>query len=205
MKGDAISSVRGRVTLWRVDDATGLRTPIVHKSNQIQYSWGFIAAKQLGYRRTSDRPDYHISAMYIEYENQADPETPISVSPFERNVGLDYYNAMALSPVRDYLRVPLRLEPTLTIAPGFEEYFIDGQNGNQLTFFSQTSGTTGVNGKTFGASANSKVYAAALVATPVFSDRTHDVIFARTYFDVGDQTTKEPSSQIGITWDISFE
>lgn len=204
-KVDAFCSVRGRVTLWKVDDATGLRTPIVSKTNQIQYSWGFIAAKQLGYRRNAERPDYYISGMYMEYENQADPETPISVAAFERSLGLPYYNSLATSEDRDYLRVPLRLEPTLTIATGFSDYFVEGQSGNQLTFFAQTAGTSGVNGKAFGASVNSKVYAAALVATPVFSDRTHDVIFARTFFDVGDQTTKEPSSQIGITWDISFE
>lgn len=204
-KVDAFCNVRGRVTIWSVDENTGLRTPIVRKANQIQYSWGFIAAKQLGYRRNAERPDYHISGMYIEYENQSDPSTPISVSTFERSLGIDYYNAMANQTTRDYLRIPLRLEPTLTIAAGFENYFVDGQSGNQLTFFAQTSGTTGVNGKQFGASVNSKVFAAALVATPVFSDRTQDVIFARTFFDVGDQTTKEPSSQIGITWDISFE
>lgn len=204
-KVDAFCSVRGRVTLWQIDEETGLRTPIVKKSNQIQYSWGFIAAKQLGYRRHAERPDYHISGMYIEYENQTDPSIPISVSTFERSLGLPYYNSLAVSDTRDYLRVPLRLEPTLTIATGFSEYFTEGQDGNQLTFFAQTSGTAGVNGKSFGASVNSKVYSAALVATPVFSDRTQDVIFARTFFDVGDQTTKEPSSQIGITWDISFE
>lgn len=202
---EIITGVKGRVGLWRVDETTGALTLLAQKRNQIQYSWGFIAAKQLGYRRSSDRPDYHISAMYIEYENQTDPETPISVSSFDRSVGLPYYNSLALNTVRDYLRVPIRLEPTLTIAAGFENYFTAGDNGNQLTFFAQTSGVTGVNGKTFGASVNSKVYGVALVATPVFSDRTQDVIFSRTFFDVGDQTTKEPSSQIGITWDISFE
>jgi len=204
-KVDAFCSVRGRVTLWQVDEATGLRTPIVSKSNQIQYSWGFMAAKQLGYRRTAERPDYHISGMYMEYENQADPETPISVTSFDRALGLAYYDSLATSEDRDYLRVPFRLDPTLTISTGFSSYFVEGQSGNQLTFFAQTASTSGVNGKSFGASVNSKVYAAALVATPVFSDRTQDVIFARTFFDVGDQTTKEPSSQIGITWDISFE
>lgn len=205
MTADIITGVRGRISLWRVDDSTGQRTLLTQKTNQIQYSWGFIAAKQIGYRRSSERPDYHISAMYVEYENQEDPDTPISVSTFDRSVGLPYYSALAGDPARDYLRVPIRLEPTLTIATGFEPYFTQGENGNQLTFFAQTSGVSGVMGKGFGAGVNSKVYGVALVATPVFSDRTQDVIFARSFFDVGDQTTKEPSSQIGITWDISFE
>lgn len=198
------SLVRGYVTLWQIDEKTGLRTPIVSKPNQIQFSWGFIAAQQLGYRPNPQRPSYHVSAMYIEYENVADPELPISVSAFSRDIGIDYYNDLATSAAQDFLRVPLRLEPALNVSPGYEEYFSAGQ-GNQLSFFAQTSGIAGVHGKSFSQAVNSKIYAASLVAAPIFSDRTQDVIFARTYFDVGDQTTKEASSQVGITWDISFE
>ena len=76
---------------------------------------------------------------------------------------------------------------------------------NQLTFFAQTAGMAGVHGKTFSHLANSKVYSAALVAMPVFDDRARDVIFARINFGTSDQTAKEASSQIGITWDIVFE
>jgi hypothetical protein len=74
-----------------------------------------------------------------------------------------------------------------------------------LTFFAQTAGANAVypeSSRAFGTS--SKVYAACLVATPDFSDRTKDVIFARTQFSGANQVTKEPSSQIGITWDIAF-
>lgn len=198
------SLVRGHVTLWRIDEKTGVRRPVVSKPNQIQFSWGFIAAQQLGYRPNPLRPSYHVSAMYIEYENVSDPELPISVSAFSRDIGIDYYNDLASSSAQDFLRVPLRLEPALSVSTGYEEYFPAGQ-GNQLSFFAQTSGIAGVHGKPFSQTVNSKIYAASLVAAPIFSDRTQDVIFARTYFDVGDQTTKEASSQIGITWDISFE
>jgi hypothetical protein len=91
------------------------------------------------------------------------------------------------------------------VSPGYDEKLPENQKGNQLTFFVQTSGTTGVLGRAFSHSVNSKVFAAALVATPVFSDRTKDVIFARTIFSPENQVTKEASSQIGITWDIAFE
>lgn len=198
------SGVRGRVGLWRVEPS-GVLTPRHIQPNQIQYSWGQIAAQQLGYRPQAGRPSFHISALYIEFENVGDPEDPVTVSVFDRELGVDYYNALVESGTQDFLRVPLRLEPTLSISAGYEDYFTAGLNGNQLTFFAQTSGLTGVHGKSFSHTVNSKVYAAALVATPSFSDRTQDVIFARTTFSSENQVTKEASSQIGITWDIAFE
>lgn len=205
MAKDTISGVRGRVTLWRVEDS-GLMLPIHSQHNQIQYSWGFIAAQQIGYRRQAARPDYSVSAMYVEFENVADPENAIAVATeFERDLGVQYYNDMLASATRDFLRVPLRMEPNLSISAAYAEYFTAGETGNQLTFFAQTAGAQGVHGKTFSHSVNSKTFAAALVATPDFSDRTKDVIFARTVFDINDQVTKEASSQIGITWDVAFE
>lgn len=204
------SGVRGRVTLWRVDEASGLMVPLHSQKNQILLSWGHVAARQIGYRPQAGRPSYHVSAMYIEYENVGSPATEITVDSFDRDLDPDYYNSLLASASQDYLRVPLRLEPTLgistetaTLYPG---YFTDGENGNALTFFAQTSGVEGVHGKPFGGSGNnSKIYAATLVATPGGDDPTQDVLFARTTFAPGDQVTKEASSQIGITWEVAFE
>jgi hypothetical protein len=198
------SGVRGRVTLWRVEPS-GLITPLHTQRNQIQFSWGYIAARQIGYRYQAGRPSFHVAGMYIEYENVADPEDPVSVSAFDRDLGVDYYNELAVSATQDFLRVELRVEPALSISPGYEDYFVANESGNQLTFFAQTSGLSGVHGKDFSSGVNSKIYSAALVAAPEFSDRTKDVIFARTTFAVENQVTKEASSQIGITWDIAFE
>lgn len=200
------SGVRGHITLWRVDDKTGLRLPVGDQPNQIQYTWGFIAANCFGRRRQPDRPDYSISALYIEYENQTDPELPISAaSSFSRDVGLPYYNALLDSTDRDFLRIPLTIEPTIGVSSGYEANLPVNQQGNKLTFFAQTTGVVGALGRSFSHTVNSKVYAAALVAAPVFGDRTKDVIFARTVFTPSNQVTKEASSQIGITWDIAFE
>lgn len=203
----ATGGVRGVVTVWRINEATGLCEPVIRKSNQIQVSWGHIAAKQIGFKRQPDRPDYSISAMYVEFENQTDPDEPVTVTDFERTAGLEYYAALAETPNRDFLRVPLRLEPAITVASGSlgEVVLADSDQGNQLTFFAQTSGTQGVHGRAFSHTLNSKVYSAALVATPYFNDQSRDVIFARTNFAIGDQVGKEASSQVGITWDISFE
>ena len=199
------SGVRGRVSLWRIDEASGARTLLHSQPNQIQYSWGHIAARQLGFRRQAGRPDYYISAMYLEFENLASPSNTVTVPAFERDLGAAYFDGLLASATQDFLRVPMRLEPTLGIAAGSEDYFTAGVDGNQLTFFVQTSGVAGVHGKTFSHTVNSKIYAATLVAAPVFSDRTQDVVFARTTFSGANQVTKEASSQIGITWDIAFE
>lgn len=200
------SGVRGHITLWKIDTQTGLQLPVGSQPNQIQYSWGFVAAKQFGRRGQADRPDYSISAMYIEYENQTDPEVPVSVpTSFSRDLGVNYYNSLSDSSTRDFLRIPLIIEPAVGVSSGFESNLPVDQQGNQLTFFVQTAGVAGAHGKPFSHTVNSKVYAAALVAAPAFGDRTKDVIFARTVFSVANQVTKEASSQIGITWDIAFE
>ena len=197
-------SVKGHVAVWRVDEETGVKRLVGSQPNQIQYSWGYIAAKQIGYRPQPDRPSYHISAVYIEFENQADPEEEIAVSAFPRDLSVGYYNGLVSSSSRDFLRVPLILEPTGGTYANYESLLPVDQQINKLTFFVQTSGVAGVHGKTFSHTVNSKIYAAALVAAPTFSDRTKDVVFARTILNPVNQVTKEASSQIGITWDISF-
>lgn len=211
MTNDAIgkNGVRGHITLWQVDEKTGLKVPVGSQPNQIQYSWGFIAAKQIGYRPNPERYNYNISAVYIEFENQVNPEEEIAVeTPFGREQGISYYNALVDSETRDFLRIPLIIEPTGSVSNGYEANLPTDQQMNKLTFFVQTVGTTGVHGKQFSHDAEggtSKVYAAALVAAPLYSDRTKDVIFARTVFQPLNQVTKEPSSQIGLTWEIAFE
>lgn len=196
-------TLRGRIGLWDIDERTGLATFRHCKPNQIQTSWGVIAAHQIGFRQQAGRLSYAISAMYIEFENVPDPEDAASIPDFSADEGLDYYDGLLGSGVRDFLRVPLRMEPTLTVAAGYENR-LPADEGNVLTFFAQTSGVEGVHGKTFSDSVNSKICGAALVATPVFADRTRDIVFARTYFEVADQTLKLPSSQAGLTWEISF-
>lgn len=208
MANDTLSAeslnVRGHVRVWRVED-NAHKTLLVSQPNQIQYSWGYIAAKQIGFRPQPDRLNYNISALYIEFENLANPATAVDVSIFDRDLNINYYNSLVDSSTRDFLRIPLTLEPAGSVSAGYEANLPIEQQLNKLTFFVQTAGTTGVFGKTFSHLVNSKVYAAALVAAPRYDDRTKDVIFARTIFTAENQVTKEASSQIGITWDVAFE
>jgi len=195
---DIAPAVKGLVRLWNARPS-GLLVPTHAVSNQIQYSWGFIAARAIGLGDS----DYQVAAMYFEFENVASPGDPVTVPTFDRSEGLDYYDDLSGSGTKDYIRAALVSTPMIGVKTGYESYF--GTNeGNKLTFFALTSGATGVHGKTFSDSVNSKVYGLALVATPVFADPTQDVIFARTYFQSSEQVVKEASSQIGGTWDVSF-
>lgn len=199
MLRDTDFRVEGRVGLWKVQN-DGLVTPITFKMNQIQYDWGFIAAQTIGRGLVA----YRIAAMYVEFENVASPGDAVTIPSFGRDEGTEYYDDLQSSGTRDFLRVPLMQDPMLGIATGFEAYFTEDESGNKLTFFAQSQGTVGVHGKTFSDSVNSKVFGAALVATPEFADRTQDIIFARSYFPTAEQTLKEASSQLGISWEISF-
>ncbi len=202
----ATSQVSGRITVWRIPPRVpgACRTirmeELFRQQNQIQVGWGMAAAMSLGFGERS----YRISSMYLEYENVADPEDVITPPTYDANEGREYYSNLAFSGTRDFLRVPLLLQPSLGIESGYEDFFTEGVTGNRLTFHAQTQGTIGFNGKAFNDGVNSKVFGVALVATPDFNDPTQDIVFARTYFDPGDQTPKLASSQVGITWDIIF-
>lgn len=198
--------VHGRVNLCRVwfdkQDRRHPRKvePLFSQANQIQIGWAQIAAQCIGLGRRNHR----INAMYIEYENVASAANAITPPVYDRFEGREYYQNLALSGNRDFLRVPLLLEPTLGVEPGFEDYFDGITSGNRLTFFAQSQGSAGYHGKTFSEGVNSKVFGIALVSTPEFGDAAKDSVFSRTYFDTADQTLKLASSQIGITWDIVF-
>lgn len=198
--------VRGHINVCRIfysrKDRRNPRrvVPLFIQKNQIQYSWGAVAAQCIGLGNAN----YRVNAMYLEYENVADADDPVTIPTYERGDGIDYYRNLVYTGSRDFLRVPLSLQPSIGIEPGFEDYFTPGLTGNVLTFHTQSQGTAGFNGKPFSAGVNSKIFGVALVATPNFSDQTKDIILARTYFDVSDQTLKMASSQVGVTWDISF-
>jgi hypothetical protein len=49
---DAVQGlVRGRIAVGKFDEQKGLWLPTHYQQNQIQYSWGFIAARQLGFKK----------------------------------------------------------------------------------------------------------------------------------------------------------
>jgi hypothetical protein len=132
--------------------------------------------------------------MYFEFENTAG--SPTIPSP-TRDEGIEYYlDDLSLEATKDYVRIPL-IVPAAFTASGSD------YEGNQATFWAVTSGSTGVHGKTFDQSVNSKVYGVALAATPTPAQYTQDKLFSRSYTGFS-PVPKEDGYQIGAQYLIRF-
>lgn len=166
--------------------------------NSRLYSWGWAAS-----RLFQGDASFKIATLYVEFKNVASPGDAITNPTFQRQDGLDYYEDLASSPNTDYLRLRVGM-PTVDVVPGYESYFRPGE-GNMLIYTASTGGAVGVHGKPFSAEANSKVYGAALAASPFINDRTQDVLIARGYYPQGQHLVKQPTGQLEITYQFPFE
>lgn len=183
--------VEGIVSLFDVGP-DGAWKLLSEDRNQIQWSWGEIACHLFG----DGNPKYKLSAMYLEFENTASPGDPVTAPAYDADEGVEYYEALGASPARDFLRVPLLTAPSKSIVSGYENRVAF----NSLSFLAQSSGTTGVHGKAFSDGSNSTVFGLALVAAPVWGDRTQDLVFGRRYYATAKQVPKRASSQVGVSW-----
>lgn len=160
-------------------------------NNDILYDWATAVCELL--RGAPDGKQYKVSAMYLEFENNSG--AAVSPPAYSRDEGVSYYTSLSSSPERDYLRVPLT---AATLTSTDEDLF---PRGNRLTFFAQTEGTAGINGKPYDSASQSRLYGGALVVTPDFTDPAQDLIFARFYWsDTADQMIKLVGSQCGLEW-----
>ena len=173
--------------------------PCAVGDNRFMYTWGFLVAKALGQRD----PRYGINAFYLEFENVASPSDTVSVPSFNLQDDRTYYDGLASSPTRDYVRAALDINPLIDIAPGYEAYFPPGQ-GNRVTIVGQTYGDAGVHMKAFDSTFNSKVCGVALVAAPVWGDLTQDVLFSRYYWPTMQQQIVGVTGQFGLRYPIIF-
>jgi len=165
------------------------------KDNLVLYEWGAIVSRLL----TEGAEDYRIGGMYLEFENVASAGDPVAAPAVDRSGDIEYYNDLATSADRDYLRVPLI---AATITSSDESRY---PKGNVTTFFAQSQGVVGTHGKNFGDTFNSTIFGAALVAFVHPTDATQDLIFSRFYFDVEDQQPKLATSQTGLEWVIPLQ
>lgn len=190
---DAIDLSHDVRTWWRIfsfDEKTGEIRHLIEKANLIPYQGADVLARALG-----GDPDYVAGAMYFEFENTAgSPSVPTPA----RDEDISYYlDTLALSSTKDYVRA------SLVIPAGYSSSDSAKYTGNQVTFFATTSGTEGVHGRAFSSAANSKVYGVALAATPEPTQYTSDLLFSRTYDNVG-VIPKEDGYQIGAQYLIRF-
>lgn len=165
--------------------------------NDVLYSWASIVGPQLS---DGDRK-YRIAGMYIEFENVADPEDGVTVPNVTRASARPYYDGLADSADRDYIRVPLTAVRSDT---NDEAIWPIAEGGNVLTFFAQTTGLAGVHGKPFSESDNSKIFGGALIAMLDEDDPTQDRILSRLYLEAESQIVKRSTDQVGLEWELEL-
>ena len=158
--------------------------------NLILRQWGQALGKLLA----TGNQKYRIAGMYLEFENVAAPGDPVSVPTFDRDRTVTYYDDLAVSAVRDYLRVPL-----------FLATYTDAADGTVCTYFARSSGAIGVHGKTFSDTVNSTIFGASLVSFVDPTDATQDLLISSYYFDVPDQQQKLSTSQVGLEWLLDLQ
>jgi hypothetical protein len=153
-------------------------------------------------------PAYALRFCYVEFENVAAPNDAVTlptVDPTNPAHGRAYYAGLGGSSVRDYLRVPLVAAPILQNSSELAPYFAGRPGaGHVALLMSQTAGTTGVGGRPFNHTVNSKVFGVAIVAAPVPSDPTQDVVVLRAYYAAQYQQLKLAAGQIAITIETPF-
>lgn len=190
---DLSKQAQGKVSIFSFDEKTRRIHRMHHMHNLILYSGADILGQLL-----AGRAGYSINTVYMEFKNTVGAITPPAVT---RADGIEYYNGLSASVDTDFLRLPLLVNASLEASDTDYE-------SNQATFFAESEGTSGFNGKAFSQAASSWVYGAALVASPEPSDQSRDVIFSRLYIgDLGWTTAidKQAGKQVGLTWATQFK
>lgn len=162
--------------------------------NQRQNGYAKVCVRLLGFGDVR----YKLSAIYVEFENVASPGDAVVNPSFDKDAGIEYYSALSGSGTRDFLRVPLT-GVAGSLSAGFA-----GADENTVTFTAVTASAAGVHGVTFSSAANSKICGVALVAAPVWADRSQDVVFGRAYYEAADQLLKPAAGQVAVTYTEEF-
>lgn len=164
------------------------------------YSWAHVVVSLAADADPAWRPAY----LYLEYQNLADSGDVVTPPSIDRADGLAYYQGLASSPDRDYARVPI----TLTVKGRDPDYVgtadLPVGQFNMLTFQAYGAAGTGVNGKPFTDSDNSKVYGIALAAGPVPNDPTKDVVWGREYYSTSDQWIVPATGSLQVTYALTL-
>lgn len=168
------------------------------KHNDTLYSSGYANVMALCKRDSN----YGISALYLEFENVADPDDVVS-TPTVELADQDYYDSLSASGVRDYLRIAITEAPHLYVVPGYE-LLLPAGHYNGAILYGQSAGVTGVHGKSFSAGSNSKVCGLAAVVAPEFTDPSEDIVYARAYYDSDEQWLKQENNQIRVSYKMKF-
>lgn len=164
------------------------------QTNLVLKTWGAAMAPLM---LTGDRTRV-VATLYLEFVNVVSPDTPASIPTFDRDRTLAYYDDLAYSSDRDYLRVVA--QATRLVSSGG-----DLPEGNGCLWIAKSSGSAGVHGKPCGAAANSKLVGGALAASPSWVDPTQDVLISASYLPEDGQLIYLQPAQWTLDWQIEFE
>ena len=193
---DLSKEAQGLPLLFTYDEKSGKVQEQKQLKNTLLYSAATIMPQLL-----AGNTNYKLGAMYLEFKNGTDGSHLPSIPTYDRTGGIAYYNgleAFGTSPILDYLRIPLIMVPTFTNSDSSGNY-----TGNIVTFFATSTSLTGRWGRTFNQTQKSAVYGVAIAATPDINDPSQDIVFARTYSNVG-TLYKYDGSQIGVLYPFQF-
>lgn len=185
-------NISGKVRIYNVTDDDWIAVT-EYKRNLVLYQWAEITSKLL----TTGDGRFRIGGLYLEFENTTNPGDPVALPSFDRTRNVEYYNELAGSTTRDYLRVPLTASPISSAGTGLSH--------NQIMFLARSGGVAGVHGKPFSHASNSVIIGASLVAFIDATDATRDLLFSSFYFAVEDQQQKLATSQVGIEWVLTLQ
>lgn len=131
--------------------------------------------------------------MYLEFTNEAGDPPIIVPDPAD---GRSYYTALeAPGNTRDYIRVPLVVDPVLSSSD------VTKFATNKVSCLAMSTGVSaGRGGHTF--ESGSKVFGVALVAAPDPDDASQDIVFSRNYDFIF--KTKSASDEISIQMAETF-
>lgn len=175
MRTTYAGGLAGRVRVW---NEAG---DVVESHNLVTYSGGDIIAQLL-----AGNGQYRISHMYFAFENTAGVPSPTPAVTRADTAGY-FHNLIA---PQDFMRATVLNPVTLTAADGNHQF-------NRATFSAIATGITGVNGVSFGALNDSKVFSIGLIAAPTV-DYLDDLLYARFLLPVALPVVG--TGQVSATW-----
>lgn len=180
------SVFRGFCTIW-AELPDGRRVRHHAQRNLLVYSAGEAFARALAGQA------YYPRGVYMQFENLADPEDPITViSPAVEDTAALF---PALTSDFDFVRAEL------TMPAALETYGTSYEN-NQAHYYASIPATaSSYNGNlTLSPANNSAVIGAGLVAIPSMADQTQDILIARI---ATPKLLLKTGMRVGIEWQIA--
>lgn len=188
----------GEVSAFYQNIRTGRMTKMLEQKNMILFEGADVMAALLG-----GDLNFRISHFYLEYKNTVGTPTAPTIT---RDAGRSYFSSLDGSAAHDWVRVPIILNPTLSVVPAESSDY----TGNSVIFTATTASVTPATGKSpvanyflsSGVDGPSKITSLALVASPDRNAESKDRVFSRV--NLGTPMPLQPSSNIIFLWAIRF-